>query len=478
VTVFKNLMPRYEILAEDQLQEIDRGWRRIVSEIGIQFDHPLALDHFAKAGQRIDGDIVHLDPDFVAAQVAGAPSEFTLHGRTGREMHLGGDWMAFAPVSGPPFASRRGVRKEATFADHTDLCKLVQVYDVLDTPASLLCEPNDIALDSRHLYIQRNVLTLTDKPYMGGSISGVATEDSIRMAEIVYGGRDVIEARPVMFVIVNCNSPLRWDERMLEAMMACAAAGQAPMVTPFLLMGAMSPVSIGASLAQQTAEAFAAIALCQLIRPGGPVIMGSFLSNTDMQSGAPGFGGPESAIGLICSGQIARRYGVPWRSGGGGLTSSTTVDAQAGYEAFNTLNSAFLAGASVCMQSCGWLESGLVASFEKFVMDAELVQMLQVQYTPIEIDLAYDAHVEVGHGGHFLGAAHTLERFRNCFFRPTLGSTENWERWNRNGAKDTFARASDLVDTKLSSYEQPPLDDAILAELDEFIARRTRELGD
>lgn len=477
--MFHHRMPRYEILSPEQLDEIDLGWRRIVSELGIRFDHPEALAILAAAGQRIEGDIVFFDPDFVAEKVAGAPSQFTLRGRNpARQMIVGGDQMAFLPVSGPPFVRRGNERRDATFADHADLCKLTQHFDEIDSPASLLCEPNDIPLDSRHLYIQRNVLTLTDKPYMGGSISDVATADSIAMAEIVFGSREAIERDPVMFVIVNCNSPLNWDERMLGAMMTCAAAGQAPMLTPFLLMGAMSPVAIGASLAQQTAEAFSAVALCQLIRPGGPVIMGSFLSNTDMQSGSPGFGGPESAIGLICSGQIARRYGIPWRSGGGGLTSSTTMDAQAGFESFNTLNAAFLAGANCVMQSTGWLESGLVASFEKFIMDIELIRMLQVQYTPIEIDLAWEAHQEVGHGGHFLGSVHTLERFRDCFYRPMLASTSNFERWKKDGSKDAAARASELVGVALEAYVQPPMDDAILSELDEYIERRRTELGD
>ena len=477
--MFHHRMPRYEILSEAQLDEIDLGWRRIVSQLGVRFDHPEALAHLKAAGQRIEGDIVYFDPDFVAEKVHQAPSQFTLRGRNPeRQMIVGGDQMAFLPVSGPPFMRRRAERRDATFEDHGNFCRLTQYFDDIDSPASLLCEPNDIAMDSRHLYIQRNVLTLTDKPYMGGSISALATEDSIRMAEIVFGSREAIERDPVMFVIVNCNSPLNWDERMLGAMMTCAAAGQAPMLTPFLLMGAMSPVAIGASLAQQTAEAFAGIALCQLIRPGGPVIMGSFLSNTDMQSGSPGFGGPESAIGLICSGQIARRYKIPWRSGGGGLTSSNVLDAQAGYESFNTLNAAFLAGANCVMQSAGWLESGLVASFEKFVMDIELIRMLKVQYTPIEVDLAWDAHQEVGHGGHFLGAVHTLDRFRDCFYRPMLSSTANFERWKRDGSKDAAARASELVDRALASYVQPPIDDAVLSELDEFIERRRTELGD
>ena len=260
-----------------------------------------------------------------------------------------------------------------------------------------------------------------------------------------------------------------------------ADAGQAIIVTPFLLMGAMAPVSTPAALAQQTVEALAGIALVQLARRGTPCVMGSFLSATDMQSGSPGFGGPESALGLYASGQIARRLNLPWRSGGGTLTSSQTVDFQAGYEAFNTLSAAFLAGANVCWQSAGWLEGGLVTSFEKFVADCELLDLLIHQFTPVEVDeasLAFDAHVEVGQSGHFFGAAHTLERFRDCFWRPTVASTENNDRWTRNGSLDHAARASARWEQILETYEQPPLDEAIEEELVEFVETRAAELGD
>src|SRR3954471_20189056 len=239
-------------------------------------------------------------------------------------------------------------------------------------------------------------------------------------------------------------------------------------------MGAMSPVTIPAALVQQIAEALSGIALAQMIRPGTPVIFGSFLSNIDMQSGSPTFGTPESGIGLLCTGQIARHFGLPFRSGGA-LTSSQVPDAQAGYEALITMLPTFLAGANWVMHSAGWLEGGLVAGFEKFVIDVELVQMLKHEFTPLEIDeasLAFDAHLEVGHGGHFLGAAHTMERFRTCFYRPLLSSSENFERWRRNGEKDAAARASDLWRKKLDGYEAPAMDDAIRAELDEFVVRR------
>jgi trimethylamine--corrinoid protein Co-methyltransferase len=267
---------------------------------------------------------------------------------------------------------------------------------------------------------------------------------------------------------------------MLSALLAYAKRNQALVITPFLLMGAMSPVSVPSTLAQQVGEALAGIALVQAVRPGCPVVFGSFLSNTDMQSGSPSFGTPESAVGLLCTGQIARHYGLPFR-GGGGLTSSQAVDAQAAYESAMTLWPTFLAGTNFVMHSAGWLESGLVSCYEKFVVDVELLRMLHEVFGPLVIDeeaLAYSAHQEVGQGGHFLGAAHTLERFRECFYRPLLSSTENYERWSRNGGKDAAARASDIWRKTLEEYEEPELDDAVRAELKAYVDRRRKELGD
>ena len=268
---------------------------------------------------------------------------------------------------------------------------------------------------------------------------------------------------------------------MLEVLRLYAEANQPVLITPFLLMGAMSPVTIPATLVQQTAELLAGVAYAQLVRPGAPLALGSFLSHTDMQSGSPGFGGPESAIGLLTSGQIARRFGLPWRAGGGGLTSSTVTDVQAAYESLNTMLPAFLAGANFVLHAAGWLESGLVACYEKYIVDIEILRVLQAEFTPIEIDeasLAFGAHVEVGHAGHFLGAEHTLERFRSCFYRPLLSSTANYERWKRDGGLDATQRAAKLWREALDRYEQPPLDDAIGAELEDYVARRRIELGD
>jgi trimethylamine--corrinoid protein Co-methyltransferase len=388
--------------------------------------------------------------------------------------------MAFGAVYGPPFVREGAVRRDATMADFENFTRLAQSYSVLDSAGGVICEPNDTPLDSRHLDMTFALQTLTDKIYMGNVVSGVNAADTIAMSSILFGGRESIEQSPATISLINCNSPLRWDSRMLEAQFEYSEANQAVVLTPFILMGAMSPVTIPAALAQQMAEALTGIALSQLIRPGCPVVFGSFLSNIDMQSGSPTFGTPESGIGLLCTGQIARHFGLPFRTGGG-LTSSQVPDAQAGYEALMTLLPTFLAGTNWVMHSAGWLEGGLVAGYEKFIVDIELVQMLQHEFTPLEIDegsLAFDAHVEVGHGGHFLGAMHTLERFRDCFYRPLLSSSENFERWSRNGGNDTAARAGELYRQVLADYEAPALDDAIREELAEYVARRRTELGD
>jgi trimethylamine--corrinoid protein Co-methyltransferase len=479
--MFRNTMPRYEILSPDAVTVLDKGWRRIVSEIGVQFAKPEAVELFRQAGQKVDGETVFLDPDFVLEQVAKAPREFDVQARNpANTVHIGGDQMVFSGVYGSPFVREGDVRRDASMEDFRRLTKLAQSFPELDSAGGVICEPNDAPLDSRHLDMIYALQTLTDKFYMGNVVSGPNAADTIRMTEILFGGRESIEATPATISLINCNSPLRWDDRMLDAQFEYSAANQPVVMTPFLLMGAMSPVTIPAALVQQLAEALSGIALTQLVRPGSPVIFGSFLSNIDMQSGSPSFGTPESAIGLLCTGQLARHFGLPFRTGGG-LNSSQTADAQAAYEALMTLLPTFLAGTNFVMHAAGWLEGGLVSCYEKFIIDVELLRMLRVEFTPLEIDeasLAFGAHEEVGHGGHFLGAQHTMERFRECFYRPLLSSTSNYERWLRMGGKDTAARAGEICAKKLEEYEPPPLDDAIRAELEEYVIRRRAELGD
>ena len=479
--MFVNRMPRYEILSQDAVATLDRGWRRIVSEIGVEFVLPEAVDVFAKAGQKTEGQNVLLDPDFVMEQVAKAPREFDVQARNREhDIHLGGDHMVFASVYGPPFVREGDVRREATIEDFRRFAMLSQHFPQLDSAGGTICEPNDTPLDSRHLDMVYALQTLTDMPYMGSVTSGPNAVDTLRMSEILFGGREAIEETPVCISLINVNSPLRYDDRMLAAMMEYVRAGQPVVITPFLLMGAMSPVTIPATLVQQMAEALAGIALAQLLRPGAPVIFGSFLSNTDMQSGSPSFGTPESATGLFCTGQIARHFGLPWRSGGG-FTSSQTVDAQSAYEACMTMIPTFLAGTNWVMHSAGWLESGLVSCYEKFIVDIEVLRMLKVEFTPLEVDeasLAFGAHEEVGPGGHFLGAAHTLERFRECFYRPLLSSTENFERWKRLGERDATARAGEIWRERLEQYEPPAIDPELRKELADYVTRRRKELGD
>lgn len=480
---FVNRMPRYEILSEEAMAMIELGWRRLMSEVGVRFDHPEAQRLFREAGQAVDDDgVVRLDPDFALERIALAPASFELRARNpARSVTIGGDHMVFTNVAGPPFVYEDGVRRDALMGDFERFIKLAHVHDEIDSQGGLPCEPSDLPFDSRHLDMQVAALTLSDKPHMGALFAGSKARDGLALTAIAFGGHEQLEGGPVTYGIANVNSPLTYDSAMVDVLFAYAEANQAIVVTPFLLMGAMSPVTIPAALVQQTVEALAGVVLVQLIRPGAPVVMGSFLSHTDMQSGSPGFGGPESGLGLLCSGQLARRLGLPWRAGGGGLTSSPVPDAQAAYEALITHQAAFLSGANLILHAAGWLESGLVASFEKFVIDIELLRVLRTEFTPFAIDedsLAFDAHVEVGHGGHFLGAAHTLTRFRECFYRPLLSTTSNFERWTRDGALDTTERADELWRKALERYEAPPLDDGVRAELDEYVVRRRRELGD
>ncbi|MEA2290091.1 MAG: trimethylamine---corrinoid protein Co-methyltransferase, partial [Solirubrobacteraceae bacterium] len=401
--MFVNKMPRYEILSEDAMEVLDGGWRRIVSELGVEFLLDEALDEFRRAGQQVDGNNVKFDPDFILEQVAKAPREFDIQARNAEHsVHIGGDHMVFASVYGPPFVRQGDTRRDATMEDFENFVKLSQSFPELDSPGGTIVEPNDTPLDSRHLDMVYALQTLSDKPYMGSVTSGPNAADTIAMGEILFGGRESIERTPASISLINVNSPLRFDDRMLGAMLEYVRANQAVVITPFLLMGAMSPVSIPATLVQQMAEALTGIALAQLVRPGAPVVFGSFLSNTDMQSGSPSFGTPESGIGLLCTGQIARRFGLPFRSGGG-LNASQTVDAQAAYEALMTMLPTFLAGTNYVMHSAGWLEGGLVSCYEKFIVDIELLRMLKHEFTPLQIDeasLAFGAHEEVGAGGH------------------------------------------------------------------------------
>src|SRR6201746_2276458 len=389
--MFQNTMPRYEILSEEAMATLDRGGRRLVVELGVEFMSQRALDVLGAAGQKVEGAKVFFDPECVLEQVAKAPKEFDLQARNpANNLHIGGDMMAFGAVYGPPFVREGAVRRDATMADFSNFTKLAQTFPIMDSAGGVSCEPNDTPLDSRHLDMTYALATLTDKVFMGNVVSGPNARDTIELTSILLvgghgreAGRASIEQTPALISLINCNSPLRWDDRMLDSLFEYAEANQAVVLTPFILMGAMSPVTIPAALVQQIAEALTGIALAQAFRPGCPVIFGSFLSNINMQSGSPTFGTPESGIGLLCTGQIARHFGLPFRTRRA-LTSAQVPDPQAGYAAMMTLLPTFLAGTNWVMHSAGWLEGGLVAGYEKFIVDVELLQMMPGDCNPPE----------------------------------------------------------------------------------------------
>lgn len=470
--------PPVDLLSAADIAAIDAAWRTIVSELGVQFENPRALAVLAEAGQEVDGETVRFDADWVAAQVAQAPDSYTWHARNpARDIPIGQGVTAFAPTYGSPFVLQAGERRNGTLEDLRNLVALIQDADELDVAGGVVVEAQDIDVDIRHLHLVRTLAVESDKPFMAAVNSPEAVEDSVRIADLALGG---LAGRCAMTAIVNSNSPLRWDERMSDAMMGLARHGQAPIVMPGALLGAMAPVTLAGGTAQMLAEAFAAIALVQAVRPGCPVLLGVGLPVTNMQSGAAGFGGPELAKGVVAHAQLARHYGLPTRALGGGLTTSQIVDAQAGWEAMQVLKASLDARADVVMHAAGWLDAGLVAGYEKLMIDVDIIGSLCAEYGPLVVDddeLALDAIREVGPGGHFFGVDHTLARFRDCFHRPAVATTMNVERWRAAGSKTAEQRAEDLWRERLAAHEPPPIDSALLAEIDAYVAARSAEIG-
>lgn len=480
-----NTAPKYEYLPSEGIETIHETTLRVLEEFGIAFNHDEAVDVLERAGCAVDRDalpapLVKFPRELVMDQIARAPAQFTLHARNpDNTVVIGGNHMVLAPVYGPPNVQDldRG-RREATLADYQNFCKLGQVVPEMHNAGGTIVEPNDLPQETRHLDMIYSLLTLSDKSFMGNVVSAENANDCIELASLVFGGRDVLLSKPVMISLINVNSPRLFDTRMLDSLLVYARARQPIIVTPFILAGAMSPVALGGTLVQQNAEALAGIVLAQLVSPGAPVVYGSFLSNSDMQSGSPCFGTPESAAALFTSAQLARKYQLPFRSGGG-LTSSKLPDGQAMWEATMGLFPTFLACTNFVLHAAGWLEAGLVSSYEKFVMDVELLRMMQVFIGGIQLDeegLALDAFEEIGPGGYFFGAAHTMRHFRDAFYRPLIADVQNYVRWEQRGAKSADARANQLWKKWLNEYEQPPLDASLDEALREFVQRRKREL--
>ncbi|MFI5282620.1 MAG: trimethylamine methyltransferase family protein [Candidatus Dormibacterales bacterium] len=481
--MWKNRRPPLDLLSGEEVNAIHEQAMTILEEIGIDFLHERAREIFRKAGMRIEDNRVRFDRAFLLEQVAKTPAEFELQARNpARSVTIGGDNMVTAPVYGPPFITdlERG-RRGATFEDFTNFDKMAQAIDQIHCAGGTTVEPEDLPLATRHLDMVYSHARWTDKPFMGSVIASENARDTIEMASILFGGRQSIEKTPAVISLINVNSPLRYDDRMLGALLEYTDARQPVIVTPFLMAGAMSPMGLAGSVAQQTAEALAGIALVQLIRPGTPSVYGSFLTNTDMQSGSPAFGTPESAMGILASAQMARHYNLPFR-GGGAMTSSKSPDAQAAYESMMCMWPTVLGRVNFVLHAAGWLESALLASYEKFIIDVEQLRMFEwMLHRGLPVDeegLAMDALREVGPGGHFLGSEHTLRNYRSGFYRPWISSTENYDRWQRFGSRTADVVAAERWKQVLAEYPDPGIDAGVDEELKEFIAKRKLELGD
>ncbi|MEX0339621.1 MAG: trimethylamine methyltransferase family protein [Arenibacterium sp.] len=475
-------IPNFEVLTEEAMELIETNAEKVLAEIGVNFvNNPAALERWREAGADIDGERVRIPVGLARKLCETAPSSFTQHARNPeKSVVIGGNTMVCAPVYGPPFVrDASGGRRYATMDDFRKFVKLGYMSKWLHHSGGTVCEPTDVPVNKRHLDMLLAHMTLSDKPFMGSVTEPSRASDSVEMCEILFG-KEFVQENTVMTSLINVNSPLTFDDVMMGAMEVYAQNNQACILSPFIVGGAMAPVSVAGTLTQVMAEVLAGIAYNQLVRPGAPVIFGAFVTSIDMNSGAPTFGTPEASQILMGAGQLARRMGLPFRSGGG-LCASKLPDAQAAYETAHTHNAALLGGVNFMLHACGWLEGGLVSSFEKFVMDADQLGILHKMAEGIgtsENDLAMDAIAEVGPGGHYLGCSHTQANFKTAFWRSNLLDYKPFETWEEEGARDTQTLASARVEQLLATYRQPHLDPSIRAALDEYVAAKKASMPD
>ena len=472
-----------EILNDEQLEEIHLASLRILEEIGMDFLHPDAIEILGSAGADVEPGTqrVRIDREFLLEKVAHAPERFTLYARNpAHHVEIGDNNIAFCTVASAPNASDlAGGRRTGNFDDYRNFIRLGQAFNIIHLYGGYPVEPIDLPPNTRHLDALAALVTLSDKPFHAYSLGRTRILDAIEIARIGRGvTTEQLRTEPSLYTVVNTSSPLRLDGPMIEGLLEMARMNQPVVATPFTLAGAMAPVSIAGALAQQNAEALATIALIQIASPGAPVVYGGFTSNVDMKSGAPAFGTPEYAQAALVGGQLARRYRIPYRSSN--ANASNAVDAQAAYESQMSLWPAVMGHANMVMHGAGWMEGGLAASFEKFIIDIELLQMISQFLVPLtvnEAELALDAMAEVGPGGHFFGAAHTLERYESAFYSPLVSDWQNFESWEESGSQTATQRAHMIYQQVLADFEAPPLDDAVSEELADFVARRTEEGG-
>ncbi len=475
-------IPNFEILNEEALQIIEWNAETVLEEIGVNFvENPAALQRWRDAGADVKGERVHIPRGLARKLCSTAPSSFTQHARNPlRNVEIGGRNLVLAPVYGPPFVrDADGGRRYATIEDFRNFVKLGYMSKWLHHSGGTVCEPTDIAVNKRHLDMLHAHMTLSDKPFMGSVTAPERAADSVAMAKILFGDA-FVDQNTVMTSLININSPMTFDGIMMGALEVYAKANQAAIVSPFIVGGAMAPVTVAGTLTQVLAEVLAGVAYSQLIRPGAPVIAGAFVTSIDMNSGAPTFGTPEAAHITYGTGQLVRRLGLPYRSAGA-FCGSKLPDAQAAYESANSLNMGLLAGVNFMLHACGWLEGGLVSSYEKFVMDADQLGTLHHLAQGIHMDTngqAMDALREVGPGGHFLGCEHTQSNFKTAFWRSDLFDYKPFETWAEEGARDTQTLAAERVKKMLGDYVQPALDEGKQEELDEFVVTRKAAMPD
>ncbi|MGB1414479.1 MAG: trimethylamine methyltransferase family protein [Paracoccaceae bacterium] len=475
-------IPNFEFLSSEALEIIETNAEIVLEEIGVNFvNNPSALALWKDAGADVQGERVHIPRGLARKLCATAPSRIKQHARNpDKTVEIGGNSLVCAPVYGPPFVrDLAGGRRYATIADFQKFVKLGYMSKWLHHSGGTVCEPTDVAVNKRHLDMLLAHMTLSDKPFMGSVTEPSRAQDSVDMCGILFG-EDFVQNNTVMTSLININSPMTFDDVMMGALEVYARNNQACVVSPFIVGGAMAPVSVAGTLTQVLAEVLAGISYSQLIRPGAPVIFGTFVTSIDMNSGAPTFGTPEASQILYGAGQLARRMGLPYRSGGG-LCGSKLPDAQAAYESANTLQAALMGGVNFMLHSCGWLEGGLVSSFEKFVMDSDQLGILHHIAKGVQIDenaQAMGAIREVGPGGHYLGCDHTQTNFKSAFWRTEILDYKPFETWQEEGARDTVTLAAERVEKMINTYQKPAIDPAVEEALTDYVARKKASVPD
>jgi trimethylamine--corrinoid protein Co-methyltransferase len=474
-------VPPYELLGEEGLALIEARADQILAEVGVRFTDPCARQLFRDAGATVVDDVVHFDAGHVRALCSTAPASFVQHARNpARSVEIGGGSVVFAPAYGSPFVrDLLAGRRYSSIADFERFVQLTYMVPWLHHSGGTVCEPVDVPVNKRHLDMAYAHLRYSDKAFMGSVTASSRAEDSIEMARLAFGA-DFVDANCVILGNVNVNSPLVWDETMTGSLRAYAAANQAPVVVPFILGGAMGPVTLAGDIAQAHAETMVGIALGQLTRPASPAIYGNFLSSMALRSGAPTFGTPEPAIGSLVVGQLARRARLPLRCSGS-FTTSKVLDGQAMLESAVSMQAAILCGANFILHSAGWLEGGLVMGYEKFIVDADHCGALHTYLRGIDLDddqFAIDGFRELGPGKHFFGAQHTLRHYETAFWDSWLADNASYEQWRDTGELRIEDRAAVKIAELLATYEAPPIDDAVDESLCDFVARRKASMPD